>query len=585
MIMKKSFKYLLYFNCFLLLLFFYACKTAEKGSDTGGVSNPKKLTQEQLLQNSSLFLDGLREKYLNNNDKALGLFAQCIKQNPGNDAALYEMASLLYDNHRYADALVLAKDACKKKPGNIWYSLLLAQIYTAQQDYDNAEKTYKAVAEKFPENAEVYYQWAEVCLLNENYDGAIRVYDLIESRQGRQPETSIQKEKLYMQQGKTAKAIAELEALVGLFPGETQFLGELAGLYMAANQPLKAFEIYDKILKINPSDPYVHLSLADYYRIQNNSGKAIEELKTAFSSEQMDVDAKVKILLDIMNFPSQFKEYVSVLPELARIATVSSPNEPKAFSVYGDILYQQKDLPGARDAFRKVTELDNSKYVVWQQLLQIERGLEDYEALTAESKKAMELFPEQPEPYLYYGTSKMKAGEYEQAIEALNNGKNFAFDDDKMLFKFYVALADSYYKMKNYALCFELFEKSLSFEPNNTYVLNNYSFYLALQNSNLGRAEQLSERLISLQPDNPLFQDTYAWVFYKQKKFDEAKKWSEKAVAGTNDKNAAVLEHYGDILFSLNQVEAAVDAWKKARENGTNNDLLDKKIRDKKLYE
>jgi len=582
--MKKLFKFLLYFSCFLLPVFFYACKTTKTGADTDLISNPKKLTQEQLLQNSALFMDGLREKYLGNYEKALGLFAQCVRQNPGNDGALYETSFLLFDAQKYADALVFAKDAVKKKPENIWYSLLLAQIYTAQKDYENAEKVYKEIIEKNPDKAEVYYEWADVCILHENYEGAIKVYDLMEKRFSRQPESTLQKEKIYLQLGKTNKGIEEMEALIAAFPGETQYYGALADLYMSSNQPLKAFEQYEKILKINPADPYVHLSLADYYRVQNKSEKAISELKTAFASEELDIDSKVKILLSILNTPSQNKDYIPVLPELARTATVTSPEEPKAFSIYGDILYQQKDLEGARTAFRRVTELDNSKFVVWQQLMQIERVLEDYDALAAESKTAMELFPEQAEPYLLFGISKMKKGEYELAISALNNGKNFAVED-KMLLKFYTALADSYYKIKNYDLCFEAYEKSLSIEPNNTYVLNNYSFYLALQNTNLDRAAQLCERLLSLQPDNPIFQDTYAWVRYKQKKYDEAKKWSEKAVQASNNKNAAILDHYGDILYSLNQTDLAVEAWKKAKDNGMKSEILDKKINDKKLYE
>lgn len=582
--MKKFFKIILYFSCLLLPVFFNACKTTKTAADNDLISNPKKLTQEQLLQNSALFIDGLREKYLGNYEKALGLFAQCIRQNPGNDGALYEMAFLLFDAKKYPDALVLAKDAVNKKPENIWYSLLLAQIYTAQKDYENAGKVYKIVVEKNPDKAEVYYEWADVCIQQKNYEGAIKVYDLMEKRFSRQPESTLQKQKLYMQLGKTNKAIEETEALINAFPAETEYYGVLADLYMSSNQPLKAFEQYNKILKINPSDPYVHLSLADYYRVQNNSEKAIDELKTAFASEDLDIDSKVKILLGILNAPSQNKEYVAVSPELARLATVSSPNEPKAFSIYGDILYQQKDLEGARNAFRKVTELDNSKYVVWQQLLQIDRELEDYDALASESKTAMELFPEQAEPYLLFAISKMKTGEYDQAITALNNGKNFAVED-KMLLKFYTALADSYYKIKKYDLCFEAYEKSLSIEPNNTYVLNNYSFYLALQNTNLGRAEQLCERLLSLQPDNATFQDTYAWVLYKQKKLDEAKKWIEKAVAASDNKNAAILDHYGDILYSLNQTDLAVEAWKKAKENGMKSEILDKKINDKKLYE
>lgn len=583
--MKKFLRNAVCFSCVLLLVSFYACKTTRTTSETDNTGNPKKLTEDQLLQNTSLFMDGLREKYLGNNQKALGLFAQCITQNPGNDGALYEMACLLFDQNRLADALVMVKDASKRKPGNIWYSLLMAQIYSAQKDYDNAERIYKTIADKNPDKAEIYFEWADACILNGNYTGAIKVYDQLESKIGRQQESTTQKEKLYMQLGKPAKAIEEAEALCAALPNDVQNYSSLADLYMATNQLLKAYDQYKKILEIDPSDPYVHLSLADYYRAQNNSEKSIEELKTAFASKELDIDSKVKILLSVLNAPAQNKDYVPALPELARLVTESEPDEAKAFSIYGDILYQHKDLTGARDAFRRVTELDSSKYVVWQQLIQIERTLEDYSALAKESKKAMDLFPEQAEPYLFFGISKMKSGEYDQAITALNNGKNFVVGDDKMLLKFYTALADSYYKNKNYPLCFEAFEKSLSVDPNNTYVLNNYSFYLALQNTNLGRAEQLCERLISMDANNSTYQDTYAWVLFKQKRFEEAKTWIEKAVSGSNSKNASILDHYGDILFSLGQPDQAVDYWKKAKDNGLNTYVLDNKIRDKKLYE
>jgi len=583
--MKISRK-IVFFSCVCLsLLMCYACRTNQPASKPVAADNSKKLTQQQLIQNTALFLEGLREKYLNNNDKAMGLFAQCIKQNPANDGALYEMGFLLFEQNKYDDALVLIKDACKRKPDNVWYSLLLAQIYSAKKDFNSAEKVYKTLTDKNPDKPELFYEWADVCILHENYTEAIKVYDLLEDHIGRQPETTLQKEKLYMQLGKSDKAIDEAKALIRMFPGETQHYEDLADLYMATDQPLKAFEQYQKILSINQSDPNVHLALADYYRALNNTEKAVEELKTAFASKELDIDSKVKILLTLMNNPVQNKDYFHALPELGKIVTESSPEEAKAFSVYGDILSQQKDLAGARNAFRKVTELDNSKYVVWQQLLQIDRALEDYDALAADSKSAMELFPEQPEPYLFFGLARMKAGDYEEATRILNTGKNFSIGDDKMLLKFYSALADSYYQIKKYDLCFESFEKSLSIDPNNTYVLNNYSYYLALQNTNLARAQQLCERLLSLYPAEPIFQDTYAWVLFKQKKFEEAKSWSTKAVAGSSEKNGGILEHHGDILFMLQDVEQAVSYWKKAKENGIATEMLDKKIAEKKLYE
>ena len=51
------------------------------------------------------------------------------------------------------------------------------------------------------------------------------------------------------------------------------------------------------------------------------------------------------------------------------------------------------------------------------------------------------------------------------------------------------------------------------------------------------------------------------------------------------NKNAVLLEHYGDVLFKLDKKEEAFLKWKEAKMTGNGSDFLDKKLQDKKLYE
>jgi predicted negative regulator of RcsB-dependent stress response len=46
-----------------------------------------------------------------------------------------------------------------------------------------------------------------------------------------------------------------------------------------------------------------------------------------------------------------------------------------------------------------------------------------------------------------------------------------------------------------------------------------------------------------------------------------------------------LLEHYGDILFKLNDKEQALLYWQKAQEKGSSSELLYKKITNKQLFE
>jgi tetratricopeptide (TPR) repeat protein len=569
----------------LCLLSFNACKTKVQTVSQDKGEAGKKITQEQQIQSTAIFLDGVREKELGNPDKAMALFNQCIKQNPEADAAMYELAMLKYMDKKYSEALPLSKNSVKLMPDNKWYSLLLAQIFVAQKDFLNAQKTYKIITEKNPDDIEYFMDLADIYIMSANYSEAIKVYNAVEKKQGIQPETSIQKEKIYLQMGKASKAIEEMELLINTYPKESQYLGMLAELYMSNSMPVKAYELYQKVLKINPNDPFVHLSLADYYRMQKETGKVIEELKLALGNKELDIDSKVKVLLSLMDLNPRLTEYKDVLPELGKLVVESSPDEAKAYSVYGDILSNNKQYKEARDAYRNVVNLDSSKYVIWQQLILLDSELNDDASLLSDSKKTMELFPEQAEPYFFYGIAQQRMKNYKEAIKALSNGKGFVYNDDTMLLKFLSALGDCYYKDQKYDLSFESYEKALTIDPNNAYVLNNYSYYLALQNSNLARAQQLAERLNSQNADIFMYQDTYAWIFYKQKDYANAKKWIEKAIASGGDVDANILDHYGDILYLNNETEKAVTYWIKAKDKGMNTEILNRKITEKKLYE
>ncbi|MBT3622335.1 MAG: hypothetical protein HN535_06280 [Flavobacteriales bacterium] len=59
----------------------------------------------------------------------------------------------------------------------------------------------------------------------------------------------------------------------------------------------------------------------------------------------------------------------------------------------------------------------------------------------------------------------------------------------------------------------------------------------------------------------------------------------EKALQNGGDKSAVVVEHYGDILYQLGDVEGAIIQWKNAKELGVASKFLNQKIEDRKLYE
>ena len=89
----------------------------------------------------------------------------------------------------------------------------------------------------------------------------------------------------------------------------------------------------------------------------------------------------------------------------------------------------------------------------------------------------------------------------------------------------------------------------------------------------------------NLEKDNGTYQDTYAWVLYQLHDYESAKEWMLKSLENGGDKSAVVVEHYGDILFQLGELDNAINQWKIAKELGEGSKNLDKKIAEGKLYE
>ena len=107
---------------------------------------------------------------------------------------------------------------------------------------------------------------------------------------------------------------------------------------------------------------------------------------------------------------------------------------------------------------------------------------------------------------------------------------------------------------------------------------------MAIRKENLEKAEKMSAALVKNHPENPIFLDTYAWVLFTRGKFKDARKIIERAIS-TGKATATHFEHYGDILYKLGEVDAAVQQWEKARGLNANSETLNKKIANRKIYE
>jgi tetratricopeptide (TPR) repeat protein len=255
-----------------------------------------------------------------------------------------------------------------------------------------------------------------------------------------------------------------------------------------------------------------------------------------------------------------------------------------AHNINGDFLYRDKKIKEARDEYAYAVKLDKGKFSSWTQLMYLESELSTFDSLEIHSAEAIELFPNQSTPYYFNGVANIQLKKYDKAIQSLSDGIEFVNNNNPLLLQFYSNLGEAYNYIKNYEKSDKAFDNALKVDPDNTYILNNYAYYLSLRKITLEKAEKYSRRSNELAPNNRSYIDTYGWILYQLGKYKDAEDWLSRA-AKMGAKNAVILEHYGDVLYRLDKKDDALMYWKEAKSIGKASEWLDKKIIDKKLYE
>ena len=557
-------------------------KKGKKVKKTAPLTNDKSKVEVQ-----QLFFEGVTAKLKDDMKAAQAAFMEVLKLDPKNDAALYELAKIYFDEQDREQSLNYAKQAATLDPTNNWYQYLYAETLALNRQFGEAAEVYENMTKNDSGNYEHYFDWAYMLIKANKMEEAVKVYNLIEGKIGVTENVSLQKQRLFMQTGNTEGAIAELNKLMEEFPKEIRYYQILADLYDQSGQPDKAVEVYRNLAKIAPNNPLSQLAMADYYKKEGDEKRYLETLELALQNPEIPIDLKAKIFYPYIEDIKKGGDEASKEEAFRLMDIIKAAHEKEAmtYALYGDLLYADQQVEESLVAFRQSAELDKKRLEVWQQVLLLQFETRKYTDLTKDSKLIMELFPNQPMPYYFSGLAHTELKDYQKAVKVLKRGAMISVKNPDLRSQMYSILGENYNALKDYENSDKYYNKALEINPNNATVLNNFAYFLSVRNENLEEAEKMSKKSNELEPNNSSFLDTYGWIMYRKGDYEEAKKWLEKALKAGADESATTLEHLGDAFYQMGDTEQAVIYWEKAKAKGGGSELLDKKIADRKLYE
>jgi tetratricopeptide (TPR) repeat protein len=569
---------------FLVLIFGVSFSGTAQRKASKKKQAEKELSEKDRYAQADLFMQAMCEKVLNNQEKANELLDQALKINPDDAASYYEKAKVLQDLGRSDQAMEAAAKSTVLDPSNKWYKVLYANISKSNDQYDIYVTTYEKLVKEYPNDLTFLNELAFAYYFTGDYKNAVVIYDKIEEQVGINERLSIQKVQLYSRRGQTEKAVQEYDRLIASNPDDPRYYALLAEFCTKNKMDDKAIWAYEKIVELNPDDPYVHISLAEYYKKKGDDEKAFEELKLGMANKNLSLKTKINLLFSYYSGQLSDEQKKQAL-ELSEILKQTHPGEVMSETFHATMLYENGEYSEARIKFKEIIVEDAGHYPFWEQLLFCDFYLNEYDQLAKDAEDAIDYFPSYPLPYFFAGMGNFQEKDYVKAQAYLETGVDFVVNNNALLEQFYSTLGDTYYELENYEASYSAYDKVLKLNPENTFVLNNYSYYLSLRSENLDKAEKMAAKSVELDRYNSNNLDTYAWVLYKREKYEEALEWIKKALGNGGENSGVVLEHYGDILYQLGETDAAIGFWKKAKLQKDYSKLLDKKLQDGKLYE
>ncbi|WP_431157010.1 tetratricopeptide repeat protein [Winogradskyella poriferorum] len=390
------------------------------------------------------FFEALKQKGIENYDRAVDALQQCLNLDSKKPVIYFELGKNYNLLKNYGAAEDALKKAVSMQPDNEWFLDELYDVYYQQDDINNAIKTIKQLVKYHPDYKE---DLASLYVREERYKQALDILDELDEEYGLSESRDAMRNDIYSITGNADDRIENLEQRIANNPNNEENHLKLIYRYSQVGDKKKAYKAAKNLLKVKPDSKFVHLALYKFYLQDNEVEKAINSVKIALSSPEINADAKAKVLSDFVKFVAKNPEYESDLVEIT--AQVDENKDAQTHSELGQYYLKAGDKVKALTNFQEALRQNPDDFKLIKDILLLQLDMNDFNAVVSGSNEALELYPAQPILYLVNGVAKNQIGQHEEALENLQMGLDFLIDNPQMEADFYSELSIAYKGLNN----------------------------------------------------------------------------------------------------------------------------------------
>jgi tetratricopeptide (TPR) repeat protein len=372
----------------------------------------------------SNFYEALKQKAIENYDKAIISLEKCLKKEPNNPEVHYQLGVNYLNQRNYVEAETAFQKAVDLEPKQRWYWNGLYDVYYQTKNFN---KSIPIVEKLVTFDANMKEDLVSLYMTTQQFDKAKIVIDDIESKGTlTKAMESYQMQIQSMSNGVKPK-VADLEAAIKSNPKSEQNYIDLIYQYSTENQEQKAFETALLLEKELPNSDLVHVSLIKFHINANDIPKATESYKRVVKSNKIDFKIKHRVLNEFLIFATKNPQLLTEIDNtLTYFDNTIGMDVNKEL---GKFFYNKNNFELAQ----KYVEKSNGNDIeAIDLLLNIYDFNKQYEKMAKKSEEYIDLFPTKANLYYYAGKGNNNLKNFKKAKDFLEMGIEYVIDNPNL---------------------------------------------------------------------------------------------------------------------------------------------------------
>ncbi|MBD3299028.1 MAG: tetratricopeptide repeat protein [candidate division Zixibacteria bacterium] len=495
---------------------------------------------------------------------AITHFKRALRFDPKSYEIRMTLAEAFFLGGNYKDAIATASVV---EPRNLRVLDFLGKCYRYTNQNDHADTVYREVIARDTTDASAYWYLSRLSERNGEYAAAAgylmhaarlrasaRYFQEAGDLFSRASEFQRAQE-AYAESIKRDSTIANRRAIIGK-----------AQAHEAVGEHDAALEVYQHARNLDPDDLSVRKRLISHYLYVDQPDSAIAEIRRLL---EITADVQEETRLGVLLFGTErYDEAEEVFQRLQE-------RGESYISLYylGRLMQTREDFDSAKSYYWDAVAVDDTITDGWIALMSALIAQDSVDRAVEVADEAIDR-TNQPIPFWYYlGASAARRQSYDSAITYLQQAHSFDSTDSRVEF----ALASALERSGRFAQSALMFSRLIRREPHHAPALNYLGYMYADSGIHLDESLELIERALAVDPDNPAFLDSYAWILYRLGRLEEAEEHMRKAIERA-DSDPVMFEHLGDILAAQGKDDEARRHWQHALEIDPQNDSVRAKL-------